>query len=738
MRQKLLTGAVLLFSMLLLTAEGFAASKGWCSSVAVVVDGTTYEKVKGEVDAYVKSMEIKNGKGQLERTGILVIDKWGQPDSIKNCLYDLYKNKNLEGAVFVGDIPVPMIRDAHHLTTAFKMSPKRDWKESSVPSDRFYDDFHLKFDYLKQDGDVKLYHYYSLRADSPQEIHCDIYSARIKPPRVPGKDKYTLISEFLKKAVQAKKESREMSKVLHFAGHGYNSESMNARIDEASALYEQFPSLKEKRGKDLEYMDFTFDTFIKNRLLAALSDRNLDLAILHHHGSDDAQLLNGSPNRSDAASWLDMSRNFFRSKIRNAKDTAKTIEYYVKEYDIPRHWVADTFDPRVTEQDSIYSASMDLHIQDMYGYVSGARVVILDACFNGSFHLDDYISAYHIFNPGGTIAVKANSVNTLQDTWTNELMGLLNYGVCVGNWTKGQMTLESHIMGDPTFAFTPEKNTLTAVKGFDLNRDITKERSNAAYWRKLLNAPGADIKSLAIKMLYNNQAIAPAELLGILQNDPSCIVRMEAFMRLKQQAGKELVDAILLGMNDSYELLQRLSCMTAAKCGDPRLVPDVARIYLSPVSTARIDFQNKYTMDICDVDLLTGELKKQRAQQAGTKWPGEKVFEARLKAIKSLDAAKKKEFNALKDSSTPVKERTLTISGQRNGCDVRALDGLFYLLSPESHVDDAVKVSAAEVLGWYRYSYKKEEILQKCNELYTKEKSPVVKNELLKTINRLK
>lgn len=738
MRQKLLTGAVLLFSMLLLTAEGFAASKGWCSSVAVVVDGTTYEKVKGEVDAYVKSMEIKNGKGQLERTGILVIDKWGQPDSIKNCLYDLYKNKNLEGAVFVGDIPVPMIRDAHHLTTAFKMSPKRDWKESSVPSDRFYDDFHLKFDYLKQDGDVKLYHYYSLRADSPQEIHCDIYSARIKPPRVPGKDKYTLISEFLKKAVQAKKESREMSKVLHFAGHGYNSESMNARIDEASALYEQFPSLKEKRGKDLEYMDFTFDTFIKNRLLAALSDRNLDLAILHHHGSDDAQLLNGSPNRSDAASWLDMSRNFFRSKIRNAKDTAKTIEYYVKEYDIPRHWVADTFDPRVTEQDSIYSASMDLHIQDMYGYVSGARVVILDACFNGSFHLDDYISAYHIFNPGGTIAVKANSVNTLQDTWTNELMGLLNYGVCVGNWTKGQMTLESHIMGDPTFAFTPEKNTLTAVKGFDLNRDITKERSNAAYWRKLLNAPGADIKSLAIKMLYNNQAIAPAELLGILQNDPSCIVRMEAFMRLKQQAGKELVDAILLGMNDSYELLQRLSCMTAAKCGDPRLVPDVARIYLSPVSTARIDFQNKYTMDICDADLLTGELKNQRAQQAGTKWPGEKVFEARLKAIKSLDAAKKKEFNALKDSSTPVKERTLTISGQRNGCDVRALDGLFYLLSPESHVDDAVKVSAAEVLGWYRYSYKKEEILQKCNELYTKEKSPVVKNELLKTINRLK
>jgi hypothetical protein len=50
--------------------------------------------------------------------------------------------------------------------------------------------------------------------------------------------------------------------------------------------------------------------------------------------------------------------------------------------------------------------------------------------------------------------VKANSVNTLQDTWTNELAGLLNAGVCVGNWAKGQMTLESHLIGDATFHFS--------------------------------------------------------------------------------------------------------------------------------------------------------------------------------------------------------------------------------------------------------------------------------------------
>lgn len=741
MRRKLLTGAAFLCSVLFFSQTGFSAAKAGNSSVAVVVDPATYGKVKTGVDAYVQSIDLKDAAGNLLRKGILVVDKWGQPDSIRTHLYKLYQNNHLEGAVFVGDIPVPMIRDAHHLTTAFKMSPKRDWKESSVPSDRFYDDFDLKFDYLKQDNDVKLYHYYSLRADSPQQIHCEIYSARIKPPKVPGRDKYELIAEFLNKAAETRKENREMSKVLHFAGHGYNSESMNARIDEAAALYEQFPFLKEKRGTDREYMDYTFDKFIKERLMAALSDKSMDLAILHHHGSEDAQLLNGSPFASDAASWIEMAKNFFRSKIRGAKDTTASKTYYVKEYKIPQEWVEHVFDSKITEQDSLYSASMDLTIPDMYGYVSGAKVVILDACFNGSYHLDDYIAAYHIFNPGGTIAVKANSVNTLQDTWTNELMGLMSYGVNIGNWAKGQMTLESHLLGDPVFAFAPVKNAFTAVKGFDLNRDIVKEKGNAGYWRKLLNAESPDVKSLAIKMLCQNNAIASEELLEILRSDKSCIVRMEAFSRLKDRADECLLPAIILGMEDSYELLQRLSTMTAAKNGDPALIPVIAKIYLDPISTARIDFQNKYVMDVCNADALVAELQKQRAAKVnglGGVWPNDKVFNARIKIIQNGSKSRTNDFNALKDKNTPVKEKNFTISGQRNGCNVAALDGFFFLLASDDQADEAMKVAIAETLGWYRYSYRKDEIIRKCQELAAREKSAAVKNELLKAINRLK
>ena len=146
------------------------------TTVAVVVDDQTYAAIPAAVDAYVKAV------GNDVREGVLVVDKWHHPDSIKAELVKLYAEQALEGAVFVGEIPIPMLRDAQHFATAFKMFQNRNWLDSSIPSDRFYDDFDLKFDYIKQDPTNRLAHYYSLRADSPQEITCDIYSARIKAP----------------------------------------------------------------------------------------------------------------------------------------------------------------------------------------------------------------------------------------------------------------------------------------------------------------------------------------------------------------------------------------------------------------------------------------------------------------------------------------------------------------------------------------------------------------------------
>jgi len=122
--------------------------------------------------------EIKQYAGVLNEEGlktVIIEDRWHNPDSIRNLLKAFYrKNKAFEGAVFIGDIPVPMIRDAQHLTSAFKMDQERyPWHRSSVPSDRFYEDFDLEFNYLRADTNG-LFFYYGLKADSPQRLTPDI------------------------------------------------------------------------------------------------------------------------------------------------------------------------------------------------------------------------------------------------------------------------------------------------------------------------------------------------------------------------------------------------------------------------------------------------------------------------------------------------------------------------------------------------------------------------------------
>ena len=702
------------------------------ATVAVVVDEKTYEKIPQQVDAYVASV------GNSYRSGVLVVDKWFNPDSIKAHLYNMYRNRNLEGAVFVGDIPVVMARDAQHFTTAFKMNQKMAMQRSSVPTDRFYDDFDLKFKFLEQDKEKNLYFYYSLLAEGAQEICCDIYSARIKAPE--GENKYELLAAYLKKAVAAKSDVDQMEKMLHFAGHGYNSESMNARIDEAVAFAEQFQFLNDN-GKSLEYIDFTFDRFVKKRLMAAVADKDVDLAVLHHHGADDTQYLNGSPFVADPSGWTGLARNYFRTKMRSAKDKEAAKERFIKNYEVAPSWLEDYNDPKKIYEDSLYAASMDIVISDLEGYESGAKMIIFDACYNGSFHLDDYIAGHYIFNPGNTVVVKGNSVNTLQDTWTTELLGLMNWGICAGNWAKGQMTLESHLIGDPTFAFEAQNvpEWFKGKKGFDVNEIIATRKNDVKYWKSVLYAPVADelacdFKSLAIQMLYNNNAITSEELLDIMDESHSKILRLEAFNTIRKIADSNLPKAIELGLEDDYELTQRLAAMYAGKNYSAELIPVVVESLLSPVTSARVAFQLKGNLDGYNAEDLVARMEKENRENPY--WDGQEAFEKLVRMIRNSDKSFKEEIKAVMDGSMSVKDLRSFARARRNGCEPQAVAPLVHIV--KNGPEQEHKLIAAEALGWYLYSSVKDQVLAQCNELYNAQKDEAVKAELLKTINRLK
>ena len=69
-------------------------------------------------------------------------------------------------------------------------------------------------------------------------------------------------------------------------------------------------------------------------------------------------------------------------------------------------------------------------------------MIMFDACYNGSFHENDYIAGQYIFNDGQTLVAQGNTRNVLQDRWTIEMIGLLSHGVRAGQYNKLIASLE--------------------------------------------------------------------------------------------------------------------------------------------------------------------------------------------------------------------------------------------------------------------------------------------------------
>ena len=373
------------------------ATKGF----AIIIDPKSHALAKTEVAAYAHAIE------QVNRMKVYTIDdRWGVPDSIRACLYSMYSKGLIQGAVFIGDIPVPMIRNAQHLTSAFKMSQKLPREKSSVPSDRFYDDFGLKFRFLEKDNSSTLF-YYSLRADGEQHVCSSIFTGRIRPTDAGGTSRYEKLRKFLRKAAAEKLAAGQLRRIFFFTGQGSLNESRVAAMDEKIQYYEHFPWLTRSPGQSIKYIDYSQEKYIKASLMNELQREDLDLSILHHHGDFDTQYL-GRANK-----------------------------------DVP---------------DSIDAQQRDLHLPDFttYRFRPSSRVVIFDACFNGAFQNYDCIANEYIFSDGKTVACMGGTVNVIQDKWYDRLIGLLAYSHTIGEINNYQELLESHIIGDPTFFFAPE------------------------------------------------------------------------------------------------------------------------------------------------------------------------------------------------------------------------------------------------------------------------------------------
>ena len=695
------------------------------TTFAIVVDRASYRQAETELTDYKRSIEA-DGLGAY----VLITDSL-PPDSIRAWLQAKHAGRRpLEGCVLVGDVPIPMLRDAQHLTSAFKMDQRADWRDSSVPSDRYYDDFGLRFDYLKRDEGRPLYYYYSLRADSRQYLAPDIYSARIKPLELDGRDKYQLLRDYLRKVVREKRTRADnaLDSLSMARGHGYNSEDRIAWAGEQLALREQLPQLF-RPGGTVKFFDFDTEYPAKPALLNEVQTQGLDVMLFHHHGAPDTQYLNGYENVNAVQPSIANVKRFLRSKVASMarrKGREEAVAYYAKTYGVPREWCEEAFDPALQEADSLQNLTLDIYTTDLHALRPQARFVMLDACFNGSFYEKDYIAGAYLFNGGGTIATQGGTVNTIQDKWPDEFLGLLAAGMRLGQFNRLVCFLENHLMGDPTFHF---RNT--ALPGEDINRALVLQENNAKYWRKQLRAPLPDLRALALRQL-SRLGQAPASLLAeaYFQSD-SFVVRLEAMRLLALNHPEDALPVLEAAVNDGYELIRRFAAEYIEKNADPKLIPAYVSAYLGRQHEKRLGFKIQQGLAAFDAQALLDEIDR----QAAARILYDDTHVAQLKdQIKRTDQGKRRDLAELADTAAKASRVRLDIVVYRNHPSARAIQPLLDFIADDTR-EMRLRITAVETLGWYNENYRRRDIISGLQRIQAAD--PALKNEIAKTIRRL-
>ncbi len=577
--------------------------------LAIVIDPVSHETVKTELDAFIAALENKQ-----HYKVYTVIDKWQMPDSIRKCLIKLHSAKKdpIEGVILMGDIPIPMVRDAQYLTSAFKMSQKHDRKESSVPSDRFYDDFGLTFDYIGKDDDAP-YYYYTLTAAGRQYLKPDIFSGRIRPTDTKESTRYEKLKLYLKKATAAKNSPDKFESVFVFTGDGSISESKPAHIDEFRGLMEHFPQLAATPSA-FSYMDYSDETPVRYRMMDEVMRPDLSLAMLHHHGDWDTQYLNFAN-----------------------KDNI-TLDEIVK-----------------------------------YDYRPNARVVVFDACYNGSFHRDDCIANEYIFRSGKTIATIGGSVNLIQDKWYDKFIGLLADGVSVGYINQHAVYLESHVVGDPTYVFA---NTGSKTQTAD---------------------------RICRQMEEQGGKYSDAKLLSVLRESPYALVRLQAYVMLRDRHSKLLTDATIIALQDNYEMLQRFAVNVLSASGDPKLIPSFAKILTNPNASKRVAFNAVQAIQFFEKDQLLAAVNAELDKMTG-RLSRPDTFKTKIRAeVEKMGQRWDDDITRLVEGKLDQKHALQQISFMKIYCPAYLLNKVAdYTLQCS---DTAQKKALLDILGWHKLAY---------------------------------
>lgn len=706
------------FFAILLSASLSGAERGF----AIIVDNETYTACKAEIDNYRTVLENEGF------SAVVVARVWNDPVQVKDVLYKMYQSNNLKGAIFIGQIPIAMVRDAQHFTSAFKMDQELfPYKSSSVPSDRFYDDFDLKFDYLGKDSVNGLFHYYSLRWDSPQKIDSDIYSGRLKPT-LSGEEGYAQIRWYFKKLIAWKKEQSELDVITSYTGEGSFSNSLTAWKEEGYTLREQFPQAFYDKNS-VKFLLYNMYPYMKDIVTDQLRRDDIDLMIFHEHGMPDRQYLTATPLSRGIDEYTNSARRLFRNALRKESDPAKREELktgWMNHYKIDATWFEGVDDAVQMREDSLDDIRTGIVIEDVHVINPNAKMVIFDACYNADFREERYIAGEYVFAGGKTLVSLGNSVNVLQDKSSSDLMGMLGMGFSVGEWAQMTNILESHIIGDPTFAFRGDERS-----------KIDFYSTESEYWLNIFKtAVLPDLKGLALHKLFNlKYSDMPELLMKTYSQSKSYMLRLQAYHLLQYYNTDHFAHLIKKSLYDPYEFIRRKSLFSMARIGSDDYIPYVASVYVNDYLDERVYFNSMFCFDMMDMDKLSQEVKNQFAHNRSyfDKVAALENFEKTLNSRKSIA----KMADAVTDKAKPVKTRISAVKMLRNNAYHTKVDDFIKVLQDKSE-DLTLRIRLAEALGWFTLSEKRGLIINAFRDIAADpDTDKLLREELLKSVNRI-
>ncbi len=699
------------------------------TSYAVIVDSTTLAKCRTAIDSY---------KAVVEGEGLptyIISKNWSCPEEIKEILKELYKNNNLEGAFFVGDIPYAMVTKAQQMATAFKMDERQyPLVECSVPSDRFYDDFDLEFEFIKDSTDG-LKFYYQLSPVSKQYIECDIYSGRILGIESNG-DKYEQISNYLNKAVAAHKEHNHFDQFVSFTGHGSHSECTVAWRSEQQILLEQFPGVFTKNNK-AKFLRFTMEPYMKESLMRELRRTDLDLFVLHAHGIPERQYLSAVPAQLnlDQEEYIKL---YFRNRFRTErKAQIEGAQKLIDKWGLDSTWYADYNTPEMIAKDSLEDLKTGIILEDVNGMAPNSRIVIMDACFNGDYRHQEFIAGKYIMASGQCVVALANSVNVLQDKSAFDYLGLLGVGARVGNWTKHSHILESHVIGDPTFRFSYHHHHHGGEGEHHHSHDINEMLANNSsdFWKNEINNENPDVQNIALtKLVRNNYSGIADILLDKVSNSPLAVVRYHSLMLLESLNAPQWHKALIVASTDNYEFTRRIAIHRMGMVGNPEFIPYLIDTYVNDYSSARVIFNLESSLYCFDKELVLKEIDKYFADKDF--YHAEKYKEA-LVQMADKDYAGKTMAD-IKNEKGKAIYKIMDLQFLRNRPYHQITDGILEVLQNPS-TETSVKLQIVESLGWYRRSVEAKKILATFEKMLAEKRfdTPEMEKELIRACTKL-